>query len=203
MSNDCAAEVKELVDEYVALMAMHGTTDFMIVDDGKSRAALHAAIDALQAAASQREGEGRAPDLTAPPPGTIRADHGSPVVEKFTPVTHPVCRDCADFGPICPNTGKPCGGEVSINRNIETSPLTAPATSIKAQAGEGWRPIAEAPMDGTEVLLWATPGAMLSAAPRRLVGCYAEGWWSGGRTLSHVTYWMQLPAAPEASNGGE
>lgn len=21
------------------------------------------------------------------------------------------CRDCADFGPICPNSGKPCGGD--------------------------------------------------------------------------------------------
>lgn len=34
--------------------------------------------------------------------------------------------------------------------------LTAPATSIKAQAGEGWRPIEEAPRDGTKVDLWLT-----------------------------------------------
>jgi hypothetical protein len=24
--------------------------------------------------------------------------------------TRPLCRDCADFGPICPNDGKPCAG---------------------------------------------------------------------------------------------
>lgn len=23
------------------------------------------------------------------------------------------CRDCADFGPVCPNTGKPCGGDAA------------------------------------------------------------------------------------------
>ncbi len=26
------------------------------------------------------------------------------------PDEEPKCRDCADFGPICPNSGKPCGG---------------------------------------------------------------------------------------------
>lgn len=26
------------------------------------------------------------------------------------PVSKPLCRDCADFGPICPTTGLPCDG---------------------------------------------------------------------------------------------
>ncbi|WP_201781885.1 hypothetical protein [Xylophilus sp. Leaf220] len=25
------------------------------------------------------------------------------------PLTRPICRDCADFGPTCPNSGTPCG----------------------------------------------------------------------------------------------
>ena len=43
-----AATIKQLSDEHTAQQAFHGTEDFMIVDDGKKRAALHAAIDQLR-----------------------------------------------------------------------------------------------------------------------------------------------------------
>jgi len=32
-------------------------------------------------------------------------------MSKPAPVAQPMCRDCADFGPICPNSGKPCKQE--------------------------------------------------------------------------------------------
>ena len=39
--------------------------------------------------------------------------HLSPSQQQKTalkPVSKPLCRDCADFGPICPTTGLPCDG---------------------------------------------------------------------------------------------
>ncbi|WP_295855253.1 hypothetical protein [uncultured Xylophilus sp.] len=38
------------------------------------------------------------------------------VPRRFVPVgkSEPKCRDCADFGPICPNSGKPCGSVAPI-----------------------------------------------------------------------------------------
>jgi len=38
----------KLIDDCIATYAIHGTADYMIVDDGKARAALQSAIDALQ-----------------------------------------------------------------------------------------------------------------------------------------------------------
>jgi hypothetical protein len=38
----------------------------------------------------------------------IRATLQSAAHPAVEPMTRPLCRDCADFGPICPNTGKPC-----------------------------------------------------------------------------------------------
>lgn len=43
-----AATIMRLSDEHTAQQAFHNTTDFMIVDDGKKRAALLAAIDRLR-----------------------------------------------------------------------------------------------------------------------------------------------------------
>jgi len=65
-----------------------------------------------------------------------------------------------------------------------------------------WQPIASAPKDGTEILLWG------ACRPRNSTARYAldanVGWWSealgwntrvGGETCD-ATHWMPIPPAP-------
>lgn len=81
------------------------------------------------------------------------------------------------------------------------------APTAATENGDGrdaWQPIETAPKDGTELLLIATRHSMLMPHPETIVGAYRQGWWSGPSTLSHVTHWMPLPAAPAAlSQQGE
>lgn len=56
-----------------------------------------------------------------------------------------------------------------------------------------WRPIADAPWDGTEILVLGTRHEMLLPNPQRMVAAYRRGWWSGGDVVSHLTGWLPLP----------
>lgn len=85
------------------------------------------------------------------------------------------------------------GGITSVGTKLYTSPMGG--------AAEGWRSIETAPKDGTEVLLWATKHTMLRPNQQRIVGRYSNGWWAGNSTLSHVTAWQPLAAAPQ--EGGQ
>lgn len=63
--------------------------------------------------------------------------------------------------------------------------------------GEGWRPIASATKDGTEVILF---GANRRGKPVRAVGRWRfyrqdYGWWVGFGTGT-PTHWMPLPSPP-------
>lgn len=79
--------------------------------------------------------------------------------------------------------------------------LRSPAALRAAVSGEGtWQPIATAPKDGTQVLLW-----IVGIEPRPRIGYWAQrgdgvGWY--GLATQHffggnVTHWMPLPAAPQ------
>lgn len=47
-------------------------------------------------------------------------------------VNRPMCRDCADFGPICPDTGKACGDtRPPLKQRLKRIP--EPITSKKEQ----------------------------------------------------------------------
>lgn len=39
--------------------------------------------------------------------------------EEHTSQPRPMCRDCADYGPICPNSGKPCGSGLLTDDQID------------------------------------------------------------------------------------
>ncbi|MBR7900294.1 hypothetical protein [Burkholderia multivorans] len=81
--------------------------------------------------------------------------------------------------------------------------LATPEPEPRAEV-TGWQPIETAPTDGTGVLLIATRHSMLMPDPEVIVGAYRRGWWSGPSTLSHVTHWMPLPAAPiDAAHAGD
>jgi len=49
-------ELMELVDKCIVTYAIHGTSDYMIVDDGKARAEVAVAVEALQAELEQVKG---------------------------------------------------------------------------------------------------------------------------------------------------
>jgi hypothetical protein len=54
---ELADKAKQQADEHAAQQGRHGTSNYMIVDEGKRRAALHATIDQLQAMAESLEAE--------------------------------------------------------------------------------------------------------------------------------------------------
>ena len=68
----------------------------------------------------------------------------------------------------------------------------------------GWQPIATAPKDGTEIVLYG------ACCPERSRSRYAKdanvGWFSGGEWKTRVygetcdaTHWMPLPAPPQTA----
>lgn len=87
------------------------------------------------------------------------------------------------------------------SRHVWLNPMTNDLWGAwqAASAQSGWRPIAEAPKDGTKLLLWATRNTMLVPTPEVVSGWYANGWWGDESTLSHVTHWQPLPDAPRSS----
>jgi hypothetical protein len=58
-----------------------------------------------------------------------------------------------------------------------------------------WRPIAEAPRDGTRVLVWAAPYDDLEGF-HTIAAYHADAGWCVCE-LRYVTHWMPLPAPPE------
>lgn len=62
-------------------------------------------------------------------------------------------------------------------------------------SGQGWQPIATAPLDGTHVLL---AGRHANHGWVQKVGTFfAQQWWSNGSGVSpDMSHWMPLPAAP-------
>lgn len=66
--------------------------------------------------------------------------------------------------------------------------------------GSSWRPIAEAPRDGTRVDLWGT--RFEGDEPRRYENCYyeREEWhWDDGSAPVCPTHFMPLPAGPTSA----
>lgn len=78
----------------------------------------------------------------------------------------------------------------SNNLNIILAALDAQANA--------WQPIDTAPEDGSDVLVWGTLNSMLVSDNSWHVAAYNRGWWSGGKTMSHLTHWMPLPEIPDA-----
>src|SRR5262245_50521410 len=68
-----------------------------------------------------------------------------------------------------------------------------------------WRPISEAPKDGTTLLLWIE----WYGAHEPEIGSWVEaheGWYVRGhsrKVVVSVTKWQPLPSPPSASEGGE
>lgn len=62
-----------------------------------------------------------------------------------------------------------------------------------------WNTIDTAPVDGSEILLWATVGSLLQPKNQRVIGRYERGWWALDKTLSHVTHWMPLEEPPAST----
>ena len=64
--------------------------------------------------------------------------------------------------------------------------------------GDGWRPIAEAPKDGSVILVAHANAPLRDVGEARWNGnsfVCDESWWS------NPTHWMPLPAAPSAKGG--
>lgn len=77
----------------------------------------------------------------------------------------------------------------------------------EAESGPAWQPIATAPRDGREILLYdgerVSYGGFCDAAAQGVDECEAhlisEGWWSVGLIDNAPTHWMPLPAPPSAA----
>lgn len=122
------------------------------------------------------------------------------------------CRDCADEGGICPNRGLPCAdAPKAIQFVLEALAYGINNGYINARVhpsppeGAGWMPIAEAPKDGTLIVLGARNGVWLGKyAPVYQSGFRPENPWSSMlRNHDHMaerytrpTHWMPLPKAP-------
>lgn len=70
---------------------------------------------------------------------------------------------------------------------------------LAERGAEGWQPIATAPMNGTEVLLWRdADGIAIGYYDPQF--CGNGQWWCGGGFLSgEPTHWRLLPEPPVKS----
>lgn len=63
-----------------------------------------------------------------------------------------------------------------------------------------WKPISEAPRDGTAILAYGTAG-YLADGPLQYITYWNGDWWhqenSGLDNIAQPTHWMHLPDAPE------
>lgn len=97
-------------------------------------------------------------------------------------------------------------GTASTGALIQPSDLADYATRLAALPKQGWRPISEAPKDGTAILACFAPcydvnGFLPVAVRWRTYHPNAEGvaeWRdSSGVKVRRITHWMPLPPPPE------
>lgn len=94
---------------------------------------------------------------------------------------------------------------------VATDPYTVSVKTIRRLATElqaarlahRWRPIADAPKDGTEILI-INPGSCIGAtlgiwAPFEDEGKMWRSAWDHEAIAMQPTHWMPLPSAPERS----
>jgi hypothetical protein len=106
---------------------------------------------------------------------------------------------------MAPKDARPAKGRAPA---IEASARNCGAPScVVGAAAQGtsvstWQPIESAPED-EDVLVIGTLYNMLVPDPHIHVAAYRRGWWSGNRTVSHVSHWMPLPPMPSNLPGCE
>ncbi len=99
----------------------------------------------------------------------------------------------------CPNIAR-IEGELAMAHEVVAADLRAAAQAVRERE---WRPIAEAPKDGTEILTWV--GGV--AEPFKYICRWSDSYsihglggnWTDGLCNMgiEVTQWMPLPAPPE------
>lgn len=125
-----AALAQQAVPEGADLLQKAGEKVAAMSDDEFAKAMARCADHPLAAAPA-------APECTRSHPhedmgeACQRKTEEARAVSAARQASRPLCRDCADFGPICPNSGRPCGGTDAAPR-AEQRAGQAPAEGDRA-----------------------------------------------------------------------